>query len=97
VTRRALVLASIRDTQCGFKVFTRDLARSVFAQTRITSFAFDIEVLFLAMRYGARVEEMPVATTYRGESTFSVRKHLPRFLRDIVQIRLNALQGCYGE
>ena len=96
VTRRALVLRGIQDTQCGFKVFRRDLARAVFARARLSSFAFDIEVLFLARKRGARVVEMPVATTFRAESTFNVRKHLPRFLRDIVQIRLNDLAGRYA-
>jgi glycosyltransferase involved in cell wall biosynthesis len=95
VTRRLLVMSSIRDTQCGFKVFRRELARAVFSRTRICSFAFDIEVLFLARRLGARIVEMPVSTTYRGESTFSVRKHLPTFLADIVKIRLNAVRHKY--
>jgi len=88
-------MSAIRDTQCGFKVFRRDLAQAVFARTRIRSFAFDIEVLFLAKRLGARLIEMPVTTTYRAESTFSVRRHLPRFLSDIIQIRLNALSHKY--
>jgi dolichyl-phosphate beta-glucosyltransferase len=96
LTRRIVVMSQIRDTQCGFKVFRRDLARAVFSQTRINSFAFDIEVLFVALKkLGARVAEMPVATTYRPESTFNVRKHLPLFLRDIVEIRLNNLRGRY--
>jgi len=96
VTRRALVLRGIQDTQCGFKVFRRDLARAVFARTRLSSFAFDIEVLFLARKLGARIVEMPVTTTFRADSTFNVRRHLPRFLRDIVQIRLNDLAGRYN-
>lgn len=95
LTRRALVMSAIQDTQCGFKVFRRELARAVFERTRICSFAFDIEVLFLARRLGARIVEMPVPTAYRAESTFSVRKHLPRFLADVVQIRLNAIAGRY--
>jgi glycosyltransferase involved in cell wall biosynthesis len=96
LTRRALLLTPVRDTQCGFKVFRVDLARAVFTRTRITSFAFDIEVLFLAHKRGARVVEMPVRTVYRAESTFNVGKDLPLFLRDIVQIRLNDLDGQYG-
>jgi glycosyltransferase involved in cell wall biosynthesis len=95
LTRRALVMSSIRDTQCGFKVFRRDLARAVFGRARVSSFAFDIEVLFLARRLGARIVEMAVSTTYRAESSFSVRRHLPRFLADIVQIRLNVLAHRY--
>jgi glycosyltransferase involved in cell wall biosynthesis len=95
LARRVLVIASPRDTQCGFKVFRGDLARAVFERTLITSFAFDIEVLFLAKRMGARIAEMPVTTSYRDESTFNVRKHLPRLLSDIVQIRRNDLAGVY--
>ncbi len=95
VTRRTLVLPTIRDTQCGFKFFRRDIGRRTFERCQIRSFAFDIEVLFVARKLGARIEELPVRTTFHDESTFSVRRHLPRFLQDIVQIRRNALAGLY--
>lgn len=93
--RRLIVLSTIQDTQCGFKVMRREVALGVFSRARIRSFAFDIEVLYLARERGARIVELPVTTTYRAESTFSVRRHLPLFLRDIVAIRANALQGRY--
>jgi glycosyltransferase involved in cell wall biosynthesis len=95
VTRRALVMSAIPDTQCGFKVFRHALAQAVFAQTRISSFAFDIEVLFVARKLGARIVELPVKTTYRAESTYNVRKHVPQLLADIVRIRRNDLAGEY--
>ena len=95
VTRRVLVMSAIRDTQCGFKVFRHALAQAVFSRTRINSFAFDIEALYVARKLGARIEILPVQTTYRGDSTFNVRKHLPQFLEDIVQIRRNAMSGLY--
>jgi dolichyl-phosphate beta-glucosyltransferase len=95
VTRRALVLRWIRDTQCGFKLFRRELARAIFERTRIRSFAFDIEVLFLARKLGAYIVELPVQTEYRAGSTFDPRKHLAPFLRDIATIRLNDLAGRY--
>jgi glycosyltransferase involved in cell wall biosynthesis len=94
-TRRVVVMSAIRDTQCGFKVFRRELGRAIFTRTRVRSFAFDIEVLFLARKLGARIVELPVSTTYHAESSFSVRRHLPLFLKDIVQIRLNDLRGRY--
>ena len=97
LTRRTLVreVSDIRDTQCGFKVFRHQLAQAVFSRTRITSFAFDIEVLFVARKLGARIVELPVQTTFRDESTYNVRKHLPQFLRDIVEIRRNDRAGVY--
>jgi dolichyl-phosphate beta-glucosyltransferase len=96
MVRRTLVLPVIRDTQCGFKGFRREAARAIFGKTRILSFAFDIEVLFLARKLGYSIVEMPVTTAYRAESTFDVSKQLRAVLLDIVQIRQNDVQGYYG-
>ena len=93
--RRAIVLPVIRDTQCGFKGFRRPIAQAIFERTLVRSFAFDIEVLFLARQLHATIVELPVATEYRAESTYVLRKHLPPFLRDIVRIRLNHVRGRY--
>ncbi len=97
VTRRALGLTFIRDTQCGFKAFRREVAHEVFRPARITSFAFDIEILFLARRLRADIRAMPVEVEYRAGSTYDIAKHLPRFLRDIVRVRANALRGLYDD
>ena len=94
--RRAIVLPTIRDTQCGFKGFRREVARRIFERTLIRPFAFDIEVLFLARQLHAVIVPMPVATEYRAESTYVLRKHLGPMLRDIARIRLNHLRGRYG-
>lgn len=95
-TRRLLVLPVIRDTQCGFKGFRAGVARAVFQRARIRSFAFDIEVLYLARRLGARIVELPVDVTFRPGSSYNLRRHLGPFLRDIVAIRRNASAGVYG-
>ncbi len=94
-SRRVLRLTSVRDTQCGFKAFRRDAAREIFRRARIDSFAYDIEVLYLARRFRYRVVPFPVEMSFKEGSTFDVRKHLPRFLRDIFRVRLNALRGVY--
>ena len=94
--RRAIVLPVVRDTQCGFKGFRGPVAQAVFERTLIRSFAFDVEVLFLARQLGATIVELPVVTEYRAESTYILRKHLLPLLRDIVRIRLNHRQGRYA-
>src|SRR5215471_17470475 len=48
------------DTQCGFKAFRRERSRIIFEQQRIERFGFDPEILFLAVRNGLRVAEVPV-------------------------------------
>jgi dolichyl-phosphate beta-glucosyltransferase len=95
VTRRLLLFPTISDTQAGFKGFRRDTARQIFGDARIDSFAFDLEVIFIARRLGARIVQMPVSVEFRPDSTYNVRKHLPPFLRDIVRIRASALRGGY--
>jgi dolichyl-phosphate beta-glucosyltransferase len=95
-TRRVVVLPTIRDTQCGFKGFRAALAREIFKRARIRSFAFDVEVLFLARRLGARVKELPVEVTFRPGSSYDVRRHLLPFLGDILAIRRHALSGAYS-
>lgn len=57
---RLLVVSGIRDTQCGFKLFTRDAAREVFSRASVDRFAFDVEALLLARRLGYRIAEVPV-------------------------------------
>ena len=95
VTRRILVLPVIADTQAGFKGFRAEWAEKVFRKAVVDSFAFDIEVLFLARRMGARIAEMPVSVEFRDESTFDVTTHLPPFIKDIYGIRLGAWRGRY--
>ena len=40
----------IKDTQCGFKMFTRQAAREIFSVLHIERWAFDVEIIFLAAR-----------------------------------------------
>ncbi len=58
-TQRLLGLR-FHDTQCGLKAFTRDAARQLFAYQTIDGWGFDPELLFVAMRLGYKVAEVPV-------------------------------------
>ncbi|MDD4319097.1 MAG: glycosyltransferase family 2 protein [Candidatus Peribacteraceae bacterium] len=54
------LVPGIRDAACGFKLFTEAASRELFAVQRVDRFAFDIEVLSLALGRGMRVTEIPV-------------------------------------
>jgi dolichyl-phosphate beta-glucosyltransferase len=71
----ARIVPGIVDTQCGFKVMTGELGRSVFAGLRSTGFAFDVEVLARARAFGARIDEFPVTWTDVPGSTFDPVRH----------------------
>ena len=46
---RILAVPGIQDTQCGFKMFTRDAAQLVFPLQRLDGWSFDVEVLYIAL------------------------------------------------
>jgi dolichyl-phosphate beta-glucosyltransferase len=79
----------IRDTQCGFKLFTKDAARQVFSRGVIDDFSFDVEALFLARRLGFKIAELPVHWANRGESSVRPFRDGARILTDIIRIRLH--------
>jgi dolichyl-phosphate beta-glucosyltransferase len=54
------VVGDVKDTQCGFKGFTREAAQDLFARQRVTSIVFDVELIHLARRRGYRIGVVPV-------------------------------------
>uniref|UniRef100_A0A2R5LKZ9 Dolichyl-phosphate beta-glucosyltransferase n=1 Tax=Ornithodoros turicata TaxID=34597 RepID=A0A2R5LKZ9_9ACAR len=53
----------IRDTQCGFKLFTREAAKYLFASLHVERWAFDVEMLYLAQKLGFPMKEVAVHWT----------------------------------
>lgn len=84
---RGLTGITIRDTQCGFKAFRREAARKVFAHQRIDGFAFDVEVLLLANRFGLEVRELPVQWINSPDSRVCIVRDSLKMLRDALRIR----------
>ncbi|XP_017151613.1 dolichyl-phosphate beta-glucosyltransferase [Drosophila miranda] len=54
---------SVRDTQCGFKLFTRSTARKLFTSLHVQRWAFDVELLYLAERLKLPMSEVAVRWT----------------------------------
>jgi dolichyl-phosphate beta-glucosyltransferase len=54
------LIPGVDDAACGAKLFTREAAQDLFSRQRLDGFAFDVEVLSLAMRRGYTVCELPV-------------------------------------
>lgn len=87
---------SHHDTQCGFKLFSRDAADRLFSVQQINGFSFDLELLFVASRSGLRVTEVAVRWFDSPGSTVQGGRDTVRFLRDLGRIRLNEALGRYG-
>ena len=85
----------MKDTQCGFKMYTREAAQTLHRKQTIMGFSFDLEILYLASKYGYRMAEVPVAWIDAPGSKVDTRKEVQRFLRDLLKIKTNDLRGVY--
>jgi dolichyl-phosphate beta-glucosyltransferase len=83
-----------RDTQCGFKLFSRAAARDVAARQQIESFGFDVEILYIAKKLGYRILEVPVRWNNVEGTKVSLWNGLQAFL-DPIQVRRNDWRGLY--
>ena len=92
---RLVAVHGLADTQCGFKLFPREIARRVFAAQRLTGAAFDVEVLFIVQRAGMKIAEVPVTWVDSPDTRFSRVRDSLDALKDLVRIRINWLLRRY--
>jgi dolichyl-phosphate beta-glucosyltransferase len=92
---RMVLFFPYRDTQCGFKAFTRAAALKIFPMQRITRWGFDPEILYLAHSHGLKVAEVPVAWGHDEGSRLHVWRDGARMAWDTLRIRGYALSGKY--
>jgi len=91
-----LLLKGIEDTQCGFKLFRREVARDVFSRGKLVGFAFDVEVLFIARKLGYRIAEIPIRWRNDPDTKIKLLRHGSNMLADLLRIRWNAWKGLYN-
>ena len=82
------------DTQCGFKLFSRRAAKRVFAAQRLEKFGFDVEVLYLARKFGFCVAEVPIHWNDVEGTKIAAFSGADAFL-DILRVRKNDWLGKY--
>ncbi|MCM8829952.1 MAG: glycosyltransferase family 2 protein [Candidatus Omnitrophica bacterium] len=85
---KMMVVNRFADTQCGFKMFKNPCGKKLFKEQMITGFAFDVEVLYKAVKNGYRIKEIPVEWLNSSESKVSVIKDPLKFLKDLMRIRM---------
>lgn len=94
---RTVFRIGVSDTQCGFKMYTRAAARRLHHAQTIMGFSFDLEILYLASKWGYRIAEVPVNWIDAPGSKVDTTKEVRRFLRDLFIIKWNDLRGVYAE
>jgi dolichyl-phosphate beta-glucosyltransferase len=83
------------DTQCGFKAFRGDVADAIFKVSQVDRFAFDVELLYLALLHRAEIKRLPVQLRSNQTSAVRLLRDSLRMLLDVGRIRLLASRGAY--
>ena len=83
------------DTQCGVKAFRDDVAEALFGLARVDRFAFDVELLYLALLYRADIKRLPVRLRNNETSAVRLGRDSLNMLLDVGRIRLRAYRGAY--
>ena len=84
---RTVLLPRIADSQCGFKFFSAAAAQEIFARQRLTGWAFDVELLYIARRLGYNIVQVPVRWIDEPHSRVRMLRDGPRMLVDVLRIR----------
>ncbi|MBP9758780.1 glycosyltransferase family 2 protein [Candidatus Dojkabacteria bacterium] len=107
---RTLILRlPFKDTQCGFKGFKKEAVSVIFKKMEIfnnsqvvkgsaVTAGFDLELLYIARKMGFKIAEVPVEWEEKGDrgtSGVNPIKDSWDGLRDLIKVRLNAIQGKY--
>ena len=93
---RILLGLKFKDTQCGFKAFTRSAAQIIFPLQKIERWGFDPELLYLAGRASLNVEEVPVAWSHQAGTRISPLRDGLRMFGEALTVRWNAVTGKYS-
>jgi dolichyl-phosphate beta-glucosyltransferase len=96
VALRVLLGLRQKDTQCGFKAFTRGAAQEIFPRQQIERWGFDPEILYLAHRCHFSVKEVSVAWAHVEGTRISPLRDGLRMFGEVLKIRWNALSGKYN-
>ncbi len=104
---RGIILGlPFEDTQCGFKAFSRKTIEKIIPKIKgewgilhfkggAVNAGFDVELLYLAKKYGFKIAEVPVEWNYVDTERVQVIKDAAAAIYDMIRIRINDLKGKY--
>lgn len=92
-----LLLPGLYDTQCGFKLFKKEVGHNLFALCTVDGYAFDVEILYLARLKKYRLEEIAINWNNVAGSKVNVFIDSFKMLLAVLKIKLKSLSGKYQE
>lgn len=105
--RNIVLQLPYKDTQCGFKGFTKDASNKIFKRLKIfndkdltsgasVSAGFDLEILYIAKKLNLKVCEVPVVWHHKEGTKVNPIKDSWEGFRDLMKVKINAIYGKYN-
>lgn len=92
-----LVTGGFFDTQCGLKAFRGDVADSLFQLQKVERFAFDVELLYLALTFGLEIKRIPVRLESNDATSVRLGRDAFQTFADLARIKLHQWGGAYAD
>ena len=77
----------ITDSQCGFKLYKRKIARELFKECQTKGYMFELEILLRALQKGYRIEEIPVEWSCDLDTRLRPRREAVSVLKELFRVR----------
>ena len=84
------------DTQCGIKGFRGPVAEDLFRHSYINGFAFDVELLYVALKRNYDIKRLPVVLRCNDSHSVNLLTHGTRMVLDIFYIKFLSMSGNYA-
>ena len=85
----------VPDFTCGFKCFSQNAAQKIFSRARVSRWAFDTEIIYIAKLQKIPIRQMSIFWTHDNDSRVRVIKDIATSVKELVEIKLNQLRGFY--
>ena len=87
---RSMFFMPYSDTQCGAKVFKKDVIDNVIDEVCINNFAFDVDLLFKIMGKGYSIKEIPIEWSHDENTSLNMTKIMPKMFISLLGLRMKA-------
>jgi dolichyl-phosphate beta-glucosyltransferase len=94
---KLIVISNIKDTQCGFKLFKKDVAVIIAKKQTLNRYCFDVEQLLIAKKMGFKIKEIGVKWIDKKGSKVNIIKDSLQMLIDLFIIKYKSLRGYYNK
>jgi len=92
------ITTGLFDTQCGLKGFSKTAATDLFRVAQLNGFAFDVELLYIALKRNYDIKRISVKfRSHQENSSINVFRHSLFMIIDLFKIKLYHLKGCYNK